>query len=127
LVQGTGVDIIEIDRIKAAAEQNQRFLGRIFTTAELNYCHKRTNPWPCLAARFAAKEAVIKAFPGSGSSPSFQEIEIVKDGRAPKVRLHGLAAELARQAGVSFTITISHSREYAIAMALAVNAGGEEE
>lgn len=127
MVYGTGIDIIEINRIRTAAEQNRWFLNRIFTTAELDYCWRRTNPWPCLAARFAAKEAVIKAFPGSGGSLSWQDIEIVKDGKAPKVRLHGLAAERARQAGVFFTITLSHSREYAVAMALAVPLNGEEE
>jgi holo-[acyl-carrier protein] synthase len=111
-----GVDIIEIGRIdRAIGRWGDSFLRRVYTDSEL----KRYQKTPSLAARFAAKEAVIKAL-NKGRGIGWRQIEILSepDGR-PLVRLHGRAEEQARSLGLSrLAITLSHSREYAIALAI---------
>ena len=119
-VLATGVDIIEIERIQQAIERHgQRFLRRIFTAAELE--ESAGNP-SSLAARFAAKEAVAKAL-GCGIGPvSWQEIEIRRgDARQPLLMLHGAAAEQATLQGLqTWSISLSHSLAYAVAVAAAI-------
>jgi len=114
MVLGIGMDIIEIERIVEVFRRNPRFGSRVFTPGELEYCHRHSNSSPHLAARFAAKEAVAKAL---GRSFSWQDVEIESDGRSqPAVRLHGRAREFA--AGRRIMLSMSHSRNYAAAMAL---------
>ncbi len=123
MVWGTGVDLIEIQRIQAAAQRNSRFLNRVFTPEELEYCLAKQNPWPHLAARFAVKEAGIKVFAGRASLP-LREIGLVKDGPIPLVRLSGSAAQAAQELGISdFKVSIAHSRELAIAMVIGISQG----
>ncbi len=112
---GIGTDIIEIERIKDAVLANSRFAERVFTRDELAYCNNKRSCYPHLAARFAAKEAVAKAF---GRSFSWQEVEIAKEGRCPLVKLTGEAATAAR--GCRVMISISHSKYYATATAIVV-------
>ncbi len=109
-----GIDLIEIDRIERALERRPRLRKRLFTSAELAYADARERPGRHLAARFAAKEAVIKALSGPGLGPS--QIEIVA-GEPPSVRLTGAAARAA--AGREVTVSLTHSRESAAAVALA--------
>lgn len=113
-----GVDIIEIQRIREAADKWQdRFLHRIYTEAELRDCEKR---WPSLAARFAAKEAVVKAM-GISKHIGWHDIEIMRhENGAPSIRLHGNALRLAEQLGIqNFAISLSHTEKYAVAVSIA--------
>ncbi|MBW3624008.1 MAG: holo-ACP synthase [Armatimonadetes bacterium] len=108
-----GVDIIEIDRIAAAAE-NPRFLERVYTEAERERSLKRKNPAEELAGRFASKEAVIKCL---GRRVPWKQIEILAEPSGkPYVVLHGLAKELG--CGRRIAISISHSRAFAVASAV---------
>ena len=110
-----GVDIIEISRISATVDRwGDRFLGRIYTPEELDYCRGRPAQ---LAARFAAKEAVMKALGTGVRGVGWRDIEVVRQrGRAPMVRLHGRAAKLSERLVVTeIALSISHSREYAVA------------
>ncbi|MFN8522068.1 MAG: holo-ACP synthase [Chloroflexota bacterium] len=109
-----GVDIVEIARVKALAERyGARFRDRVYTRREWDDCGGRAES---LAARFAAKEAVIKAL--GSREPALHEIEVVRppDSR-PTVRLHGRAAIIAREQGVQeLALSLSHGQEHAIAM-----------
>jgi holo-[acyl-carrier protein] synthase len=111
-----GVDIIEIQRIqKAASNSRGSFLKRIYTNAELENSNNNSSS---LAALFAAKEAVMKALGTGTKGIGWKEIEVLSnnDG-APTVQLSGKAANKARDIGISqFAVSISHSKEYAIAM-----------
>ena len=117
-----GTDLIEIARIGRALERYERFRERCFTEAERAYCDSRRNPAQSYAGRFAGKEAVGKAL-GFGVARAFawQEIEIV--GRPkPAVRLSGRLAERAATLGVaSVDLSMTHSRELAQAVAVAVD------
>ena len=115
----TGVDIIEIPRIKQTLDRyGQRFLNRIFTPDEIAYCHGRA---PNLAGRFAAKEATMKALGTGVRGVSWKDIEVVRaDSGAPRVKLHGRAEKRAERLQVSeISLSISHSREYAVAFVVA--------
>jgi len=118
----SGIDLIEVQRIEfAIARYGERFLGRVFTRSELAYCRGRPHQ---LAARFAAKEAVSKAL-GTGiqhrDGVAWQEIQIVSDDHGkPAVQLTGRAARRAAQIGLStFSLSLSHTHEHAIAMVVA--------
>jgi holo-[acyl-carrier protein] synthase len=113
MAAGVGIDLIEIERIERALERRPRLAERLFTPAELAYARERARPGRHLAARFAAKEAVIKAIGGDGIGPSQIEIE---PGEPPRVRLSGRAAEIAGDGTVSVSLT--HSRETAAAVAV---------
>jgi holo-[acyl-carrier protein] synthase len=110
---GVGIDLIEIQRIERALERRPRLAERLFTPGELSYARDRARPGRHLAARFAAKEAVIKAL-GHGVPP--RQIEVVS-GQPPRVQLHGQAAEAA--GGAEIAISLTHSRESAAAVAIA--------
>lgn len=123
VVLGLGVDLIEIERIKQAleAESGKRFESRVFTEGEITYCRSKVNPYPHFAARFAAKEAVMKAF-GTGwtARVSWKGIEVRNNelGR-PFIAFHGKTEELAGVIGVETChISISHNRSQAVAAAL---------
>ncbi|MEJ5246612.1 holo-ACP synthase [Caldilinea sp.] len=118
----TGVDIIEIERVRAAIEAHgERFLRRVYTDAERVCCGDRVES---LAARFAAKEAVAKAL-GVGvwrEGVGWTDIEVLRDERgAPTLRLHGAAAALAAELGLTtWSISLSHHRTQAIAFVIAM-------
>jgi holo-[acyl-carrier protein] synthase len=113
VVPAVGIDLIEIDRLERALERRPRLADRLFTEGELAYSRARARPGRHLAARFAAKEAVIKAL-GQGVPP--REIEVIA-GEPPRVRLHGRAAEVA---GVrEIAISLTHSGDSAAAVAIA--------
>ncbi|MEQ8200469.1 MAG: holo-ACP synthase [Syntrophomonadaceae bacterium] len=116
-----GIDIVDIDRIRAAAARTPRFLARVFTPGELDHCRGKADPFPSLAARFAAREAVRKLDPAFITGVSFHDTEVVVDSNGkPLLVLHGRALEGARQAGIKdLAISLSHSRGQAIAVVIA--------
>ncbi len=120
MILGVGTDLVEIQRIRRAIEQNPHFLERVFTEGEIAYCRRKSRPWQSYAARFAAKEAVGKAF-GTGLGPiGLTEIEVASGpGGQPRVLLHGAAERLAAERRVQRVhISLSHSELYAMATAV---------
>ncbi|WP_406677016.1 holo-ACP synthase [Moorella sp. ACPs] len=117
-----GIDIIEIERLERALKRHPRLMNRLFTPAEQEYCLSRHRPGASLAARFAAKEAVMKALGVGLGSCSFRDIEIGREeGGRPRVMLYGRAGELARERGTgTVTVSLSHCRAYAAAVAQAL-------
>lgn len=113
---GVGIDLLEIGRLEGALRRHPRLAERVFRPAELDYAQARVRPGRHLAARFAAKEAVVKAL-GLRGAFGLREVEIVA-GEPPAVRLHGRAAEAAADSGVEVQISLTHSREFAAAVAL---------
>ncbi|MBI2170559.1 MAG: holo-ACP synthase [Chloroflexi bacterium] len=114
-MHAVGIDIIEIDRISQTLLRfGHRFLRRIYTEAEIAYCRGRA---PQLASRFAAKEAMMKALGTGIRGVGWRDIEVVRArGGAPSIRLHGRAAQVAERQGVLHSaLSLSHSREYAVA------------
>jgi len=114
-MNAVGVDIIEIERVERALNRfGGRFLARIYTSLEVAFCRGRTSE---LAARFAAKEAVMKALGTGARGLAWREIEVLPNHRGkPLVYLHGRAAERAERIGLDeLDISLSHSREYAVA------------
>ncbi len=121
---GIGVDMVSIERIGRVYKKHpQRFLRRILTAAEENSFRERGSSMAALAARFAAKEAVLKAI-GCGIGPAaMNEVEILTTpGRQPQVRLYGTASVLAAQKGIN-KIAISMTHEPPLACAFATAAG----
>lgn len=117
MIQGIGTDIIEIDRMRKALE-NLRFRERVFTPREIAYCESRgVQRAASYAARFAAKEAVLKAFGTGLRGGSLQEIEVLTDALGcPQIQLSGYYAAFAGRQGIDrLFISLSHSREYATA------------
>ena len=116
----TGVDFIEIDRVASVLDRyGDRFLRRVFTPGEIAYCRGRA---PNLAARFAAKEAVMKSLGTGFRGVGWRDVEVVRaPSGAPSPRLHGRARRRAERLGVTeIAITLSHSRDYAMVVAVAV-------
>lgn len=123
MILGTGVDIIEVDRVAQAVRRHgDRFLRRVFTPGELAYAAAgEPNHARRLAVRFAAKEATLKAFGIGLRNVRWTDIEVVHDdlGR-PSIRLSGqMAAIAAEQAVVQLHLSLSHCKEYAIAQVVA--------
>lgn len=121
-MKGIGIDLVEIKRIRAAvARRGPGFARRVFTSQEWEYCHSKADPYPSLAARFAAKEAVLKALGVGLGGCKFTEIEIVTgpSGR-PAIKLYGSAVEIASVKGINqILISLSHSKSHAVAFAVA--------
>ena len=124
-VLGTGIDLVENDRMEALLQRwGAKFKDRVFLPEEQRYCD--TKAFPCLhyAGRFAVKEAVSKAF-GTGFGPSigWLDIEIVKDEAtgAPSVGLRNKARDMAAARGVdTVLVSLAHTRNYAVAHALLI-------
>ena len=113
---GVGIDLIEVDRIERALERYPNLAERLFSADELAYCRRHGRPGRHLAARFAAKEATMKALGLDHFSPS--EIEVVA-GKPPTLRLHGSAAAAARERGLELQLSLTHAREVAAAVVVA--------
>ena len=128
MIVGIGIDIIEIERIKAAVEK-QRFVQRVFSDGEQAYCESRgVQSFASYAARFAGKEAVLKALGTGFVGGKWREIEILPDslGR-PTVKLSGYYEQMARQKGVSaIHISLTHAREYAAAQVVIWGGAADE-
>ena len=112
---GVGIDLLEIDRLERALQRHPRLAERLFTEGEREYAASRARPGRHLAARFAAKEAVVKALGLTGGF-GLRDIEVVA-GEPPTVRLSGGAAEAAGDRRVEISLT--HSRDNAAAVAIA--------
>lgn len=123
-VLGIGVDVVETARIESSlAKFGDHFLRRVFVPGEIEYCSAMPQPVLHYAARFAAKEAVSKAFgTGIGKRMGWRDIEVRrKETGEPFIVLHGHAAEYARRLNVSATfISLSHTAHYAAANAVVV-------
>ena len=122
MILGTGIDLIEVARIQASHERfGERFLQRILRPAEIEYALSHKKPGPFLAARFAAKEAISKAFgTGIGAQLGWQDMEVrKKESGEPFVVLHdgGLALLVARGAA-RVHLSLSHTEHYAAAVAI---------
>ncbi|MBI5778227.1 MAG: holo-ACP synthase [Planctomycetes bacterium] len=127
MIIGIGIDLIEVRRVKALL--NKPNLGRIFTAQEIKYCRSKKNQAESFAARFAAKEAFLKAIGtgwGTRQSPKWTEIEIIRHPasgiRHPKtvtLRLSGKAQKIAKQLGAKHThLSLTHTRDYAMAVVI---------
>jgi holo-[acyl-carrier protein] synthase len=118
-----GVDAIELDRVRSVLRRHpQRFLDRVYTTLEIAYCRGRVSE---LAARFAAKEAMMKALGTGVRGISWREIEVLPDRRGkPLVYLHGKAAKRAQALGMGQPeVSMTHSDTLAIAFVVAACQG----
>jgi holo-[acyl-carrier protein] synthase len=122
MILGTGIDIIEVARIASSYEKfGERFVNRILLPDEIAYCLTHRKPAPFLAVRFAAKEAVSKAFgTGIGAQLGWQDIEIRrKESGEPFVVMHGKGAELfAARRAQRLLVSLSHTENYAAATAI---------
>lgn len=122
MILGTGIDIIEVSRVAAAYERHgERFVNRILRPAEIAYALSHKRPGPFLAARFAAKEAVSKAFgTGIGAQLGWQDIEVCrKESGEPYVVLHdGGQRLLEARGGRVVHLSLSHTENYAAAVAV---------
>lgn len=122
MILGLGIDLVEIARIQQALQRfGPRFLDRILHENELAYCQAQTAPAGTVAARFAAKEAVSKAFgTGIGEELGWKEIEVVRGSTGqPGVKLHGKAVELlAARGGRTVHLSITHTAGHASAVAV---------
>jgi holo-[acyl-carrier protein] synthase len=124
VIVGTGVDLCEVERIRKAitSPHGRRLLERVFTPREIAYAERKANPYERFAARFAAKEAVMKALGvGLGRFP-FRDVEVVRArSGAPGLLLHGKAAALAEERGVvEWRISLTHSELIAAAIVVAL-------
>ncbi len=122
MIVGTGIDIIEVSRVAASIERfGRRFLERVFTTAEIRYCESKVNKMERYAARFAAKEAALKAI-GSGwrRGVAWRDVEVGHEpGGRPTIMFSGRAAEFAARRGMRHAaVSVSHTREYAVAQVI---------
>ena len=126
MIAGVGLDLVSIGRIeKAFRRRPERFISRIYTWEEKEAAFRHGNPFPALAARFAAKEAVLKAI-GCGIGPAGPaEVEVISvPGKPPRVRLRGHAAVKAGRQGItSFEISLTHDPPFACAVAIALKDG----
>ena len=123
MILGIGIDLVKIDRINRAGENQRAFLERVFTEREREYCSRQKFPAQHFAARFAGKEAVLKAF-GTGWSGGIKwtDIEVLHgEGGGPIVNISGRLRDLADLRGVrQILVSYSHDGEYAVAQAILV-------
>ena len=118
MIFGIGTDIISVARIQRSIENNERFTEKLFTPAEITYCEVRANKYQSYAARFAAKEAVMKAI-GTGWDGviNWLDIEVVSDALGkPGIVAHAATQAFLEQHGITnVQLSLSHEKEYAIA------------
>lgn len=122
MIAGLGVDIVEIDRMRAALERHPRLRERCFSEEERAYCDARNRPEVHYALRFAAKEAVLKALGTGFAGMRFTDVEVVRDGSGrPEPALSGRAAEVAEAARVvELHLSLSYTHTTAVASAVAI-------
>lgn len=118
-----GLDLVEIGRFAKALERHPRMRQRLFTEGESGYASGFADPAPSLAARFAAKEAVMKAMGVGLGAFAFSEAEVCRfESGEPFLALHGRAAELASEKGVQrWLVTLTHSETSAAAFVIALS------
>lgn len=125
-IVGIGTDLVDLDRMRRVLERTPSFAGRVFTEGERALAASRSDPVKPLAARFAAKEAVMKSLGVGLGEVNLIDIEVLRaESGAPSIVLHGSAAEVAATRGVgSFLVSLSHSDTTAIAMVMAQGVDG---
>ncbi len=128
MIKGIGTDIIEIARIKRAIEKRSSFMDRFFAPGEADYYRRRGLNAASIAGGFAAKEAVVKAMGTGFSGFKWRDIEILRDKNGkPWVKIGGTAGALCDDLGIKrIFVSISHSRDYATAQAIAIGGDGHE-
>ena len=120
---GIGVDIERISRFSKAKAKDDRFLGTFMTKREIDYCFSKESPLPHIAARFAGKEAIVKALGGlSIRNVSFKDIEITND----KHGCPSVSIKSRRKLNIQVKLSLSHSDDNAIAFALAIREGRDD-
>jgi holo-[acyl-carrier protein] synthase len=125
MIVGTGVDLAEVPRIRASIERfGRKFIDRIYTAAEIAYVERKANKFERYAARFAAKEAGMKAI-GTGwrHGVRWQDFEVANlPSGKPTLRLHGVAAKVAEQLGVrNVSLSLTHTAELGMAHVILEN------
>jgi holo-[acyl-carrier protein] synthase len=128
MITSTGVDLAEVERMRAALSDpriGKRFRARVFTEKEIAYCEqKQRGKYESYAGRFAAKEAVMKALGhGWGARVRWLDIEVIRGrGGKPDIALHGKTAELAAELGIRrWALSITHTKAHGLAFVLAQN------
>ena len=112
---GIGIDLIEIERLERAIERRPQLAGRVFSAGELEHAREKARPARHLAARFAAKEAALKALGIGGLR--LHEVEVEGGGdEPPRLRLHGETAAVAAREGLELSVSLTHSRDLAAAV-----------
>lgn len=121
-VLGIGTDLVECDRFRLALERRPRMAERLFSDAEREYSFRHREPVPRLAARFAAKEAVMKAMSVGLWKFALRDVEVTRlPSGQPEIALHNKAAELADEHGVGrWLLTLTHTDSMAMAVAVAL-------
>ena len=121
-VRGLGTDLVEIERFRLALARRSTLSDRLFTDGEQEYAYGQHDPVHSLAARFGAKEAVMKALGAGLGAFRFREVEVVRDDSgAPALSLHGAAAALAAERGVlTWQLSLTHTDVTAMAVVLAL-------
>lgn len=122
MIIGTGIDIAEVPRIARALERfGDRFLQRIYTPGEVLYCNAKANRIERFAARYAAKEAAMKALgTGWNHGVRWRDCEVTRQpGKRPTIAFHGKAAEIAARMGVeNISLSLTHTKEQAMAQVI---------
>jgi len=122
MVMGSGVDIVEVSRIRRAVKKwGKEFLKKVFTEREIRYSNARRYVHQHLAARFATKEAVLKAFGGGWTRTlPFNDVEVINDRNGkPDIRLHGQARKIADKMKITnIVVSMSHTKDHAVASAI---------
>lgn len=120
-MKGLGTDVVDLDRFRAALDRTPRMADRLFTAGERAHAASRRDPVPTLAARFAAKEAVMKVLGVGVGAIDWHDVEVVReDSGRPRLVVTGRAAALAAAAGVgTWHVSLSHSDLVATAVAAA--------
>lgn len=121
MIKGTGIDIIEVERVKKALDAwGERFLKRVFTDKEMDYANTKKFSHENLAARFACKESVLKAFGDTRVGIHLRNIEVLNDSKGkPEIVLHGEAKEFAEKNNLQkIIVSMSHTANYAVSTAI---------
>ena len=122
MILGTGVDVVDIARMRRILDRSkERFVARVFTPAEQQFCDAHRDPVPHYAVRFAAKEALFKAIgTGWAKGVAWLDAEVIRERQeAPILRLHGEAQRFSELMGVhKVHVSLSHSDQWAVAMVL---------
>jgi holo-[acyl-carrier protein] synthase len=125
MIVGTGIDIAEVPRIRRAIERfGERFVHRVFTAGEIRYCDSKANRFERYAARFAAKEAAMKALgTGWNHGVRWRDCEVVRQpGGRPAIAFHGRAKEFAAKLGVkNAALSLTHTEDQAFAQVILEN------
>ena len=121
-IRGLGTDLVEIERFRLALARRTTLPDRLFTSGERAYAYEQHDPVHSLAARFGAKEAVMKALGAGLGAFRFRDVEVVRDDSgAPTLSLHRAAADLAAERGVqAWQLSMTHTDATAMAVVLAL-------